>query len=197
MKAPGEIKTPTSDSHDGRFLLYYTINTPKTGSDLWVLPLEGDRKPVRLLSTDFNETQGSFSPDGRWMAYRSNESGRPEIYVRPFIVSQTSGPSLGDGKWEVSKDGSGVAIPKWRNDGKELIFVGANNSVMAVDVSGTGAAFQMGAPQQLFTLPTSPSWEVSGDGKRFLLTVTPGQGQQNSQTPITVVLNWQADIKRP
>ena len=104
---------------------------------------------------------------------------------------------MGEGKWQVSKDGSaGVAI-KWRDDGKELIYGGLNNSVMAVEVNGSGAAFQMGTPQQLFTAPSGPSWDVSGDGKRILLTISPGQLQQNAQTPITVVLNWQADIKRP
>jgi eukaryotic-like serine/threonine-protein kinase len=196
LKMPGEIKFPDSVSRDGRFLLYHTIGAPNTGNDLWVLPLEGERKPALLLGTAFNETYGSFSPDGRWIAYRSNESGRQEIYVRPFVASGSAGPSLGEGKWQVSKDGTAAVAPKWRNDGKELIFLG-NSSVMAVDVNGSGPAFQMGAPQQLFTTPTITSWDVTGDGKRFLLGVTPGQGQQNSHTPITVVLNWQADIKRP
>ena len=76
LKKPGEIKLPTSVSRDGRFLIYYTVNVEKTGSDLWVLPLEGDRKPALLLGTNFNETNASFSPDGRWIAYRSTESGR-------------------------------------------------------------------------------------------------------------------------
>jgi hypothetical protein len=197
LNKPAEIKSPTSVSRDGRFLLYTVVNTPKTGNDLWVLPLQGDPKPVLLLGTDFQENSASFSPDGHWIAYRSNESGRAEVYVRPFVAAGSAGPSLGEGKWQVSKDGAMNEIPKWRNDGKELIFVGANNSVMAVEVNGSGAAFQMSAPQQLFTVPTTTSWDVSGDGKRFLLTVAPNQGQQNAQTPITVVLNWQADIKRP
>lgn len=196
LKKPGQVNMPSSVSRDGRFLLYTSVNTPKTGNDLWLLPLTGDPKPVLLLATDFQENLANLSPDGRWIAYRSNESGRFEVYVRPFVASGSAGPSLGEGKWLVSRDGAAGDVPKWRNDGKELIFVGANNSVMAVEVNGSGAAFQMGAPQQLFTVPFATSWDVTGDGKRFLLGVTPGQGQQNAQTPITVVLNWQADSKR-
>jgi Tol biopolymer transport system component len=190
---PREAKVPTSWSRDGRFLLYHTINVPKTGSDVWVLPLEGDRKPVLLLGTDFNETQGSFSPDMRWIAYTSNESSRAQIYVRPFLASGSSAPSLGEGKWQVSKDGGAGA--KWRGDGKEITFVGPGNALMAVDVNGSGAAFQMGTPQKLFTLPASTGWDMTADGKRFLLTVSSGQ-DQGAQTPITVVLNWQAELKK-
>ena len=192
LAKPGEILLPSSVSHDGRFLLYYTANTEKTGSDLWALPLEGDRKPALLLGTSFNETEASFSPDGRWIAYRSNESGRGELYVRPFVAS---GPSLGEGKWQVSRDGAAGAIPVWRTDGKELAFMGPNGSVMAVEVNGSGTAFQMGTPTQLFNLLGYTGWDASADGKRFLMTVGPRQ-EQNSQTPITVVLHWQADVKR-
>jgi hypothetical protein len=103
---------------------------------------------------------------------------------------------LGEGKWQVSKDGAAVAFANWRNDGKEITFVGLPNAVMAVDVNGTGAAFQMGTPQQLFSAPPNSGGDVTPDHKRFLVTVAPGQGQQPVQTPITVVLNWQADLKR-
>ncbi len=190
LKKPGEIKAPTSWSRDGRFLLYNTFNTPKTQQDLWVLPLEGDRKPVLLLGTTFNESEGSFSPDMRWIAYTSNESGRAEVYIRPFTAS---GPSLGEGKWQVSKDGGTLA--KWRADGKELIFRAPNGSPMAVDVTITGTAFQAGVPKQLFALPPNVGdWDVTADGKRFIAAVPPAQ--QNVQTPITVVLNWEAALKR-
>ncbi len=194
FKKPGEIKFPSSWSHDGRFLLYYTNNVPLTGQDLWVLPLEGDRKPALLLGTQFNEREGSFSSDMRWIVYTSNESGRPEVYVRPFLASGSTGaPSLGEGKWQVSKDGGTLA--KWRADGKELIFRAPNGSPMAVDVSATGAAFQAGVPKQLFVLPPNVGdWDVTADGKRFLAAVPPGQ--QTAQTPITVVLNWQAALQK-
>jgi len=200
LKKPGEPKFPTSWSRDGRFLLYFTVLAPQTGSDLWVLSLAGDRKPVLLLGTKFNEGYGSFSPDGRWVAYASDESGRPEIYVRPFISSGSSGPSLGDGKWQVSKDGAVLAQnmgpPRWRNDGKEIVFAGPNNAVMAVEVNGSGPAFQLGTPKPLFTAPLNNGGDVTADDKRFLLTVAPGTGLQAAQTPITVVLNWQADMKK-
>jgi serine/threonine protein kinase len=193
LKKPGEIKEPTSWSHDGRLLLYTTENVPKTGSDLWVLPMEGDRKAVPLLRTDFNEELGAFSPDGRWVAYVSNESGRNEIYVRPFVASGPSGPSLGEGKWQLSKDGG--TNPTWRADGKEIIF-NFRSAIMSVDVNGSGAGFQMGTPKQLFTAPANNGWDVTGDGKRFMMIVPPNQGMQIAPTPITVVLNWQADLKK-
>ena len=191
---PGEIKNPTSWSHDGRFLLYHTSNVPQTGQDLWVLPLEGDRKPALLLGTQFNEREGNFSPDMRWIAYTSNESGRAEVYVRPFLASGSTGaPSLGEGKWQVSKDGGTLA--KWRADGKELIFRAPNGSPMATDVTATGGAFQAGVPKQLFAPPPNVGdWDVTADGKRFLAAVPPGQ--QTTQTPIIVVLNWQAALQK-
>jgi len=166
---------------------------PKTGADLWVLPVEGDRKPVALLRTDFNEGNASFSPDGRWVAYVSNETGRNEIYVRPFVASGSSGPSLGEGKWQLSKDGG--TNPKWRAAGKEIIFNFAL-SMMSVDVNGSGAGFQLGTPKQLFIFPANNGWDVTGDGKRFMIIVSPTQGMQSAPTPITVVLNWQADLKK-
>jgi Tol biopolymer transport system component len=144
---------------------------------------------VLLLGTEFNEDQGAFSPDGRWIAYRSNESGRPEIYVRPF---NPSGPSLGDGQWQISRDGG--AQPKWRADGKEIVFRAPDGSPIAVDVSANGRGFQLGLPTQLFAAPTNQDWDVTADCKRFLMLVSPAS--QNAQTPITVVLNWQADLKR-
>ena len=199
LKKPGEVKFPTSWSRDGRLLLYSTAGVPKTRSDLWVLPLDGDRKPKLLLGTEFNESMGSFSPDGRWIAYVSDESGRSEVYVRPFLAEGSSGPSLGEGKWQISKDGAAVVVPKWRNDGKEIIFRAPGGSdiagaPMTVDVSANGAVFQAGIPKQLFAPPQSLGWDVTGDGKRFLMMVA--AGQQNAQTPITVVLNWQAGLKK-
>jgi len=194
LKTASETMLPTSWSRDGRFLLYAGAEA-KTGDDLWALPLESNSKPAHLLSTPFNELYGSFSPDGRWIAYISNESGRNEIYVRPFVGSGSSAPTLGEGKWQLSRDGAFGAIPKWTKDGKEIIFMGVGRAMMAVDVNGRGAAFQMGTPKQLFTALPNSGWDVTGDGQRFLMTVEPGQGQ-NTQTPITVVLNWQADLKK-
>ncbi len=158
-----------------------------------MLPLEGDRKPVPLLRTPFNEGQGSFSPDGRWIAYTSNESGRGEIYARPFISSGPSGPSFGEGKWQISKDGGTAA--KWHSDGKEIIFHGPTGAPLAVDVTASGSALQIETPKQLFMAPNTAGWDVSYDGKRFLMIISPGQ-QNHTQTQIIVVLNWQAALRR-
>jgi dipeptidyl aminopeptidase/acylaminoacyl peptidase len=192
----GTIHIPTSWSHDGRFLLYYLANAPKTAQDLWALPLQGDRKPALLLATEFNEREATFSPDMRWIAYTSNESGRTEVYVRPFLPSGPSGaPSLGEGKWQVSKDGG--SEPRWRADGKEIIFQAPPNGTakMAVQVTPKGAALDVGIPQRLFQAPIDYGWDVTSDGKRFAMSVLP-QGQQVAQIPITVVLNWPAQMKK-
>jgi hypothetical protein len=177
-------------------LLYHIILAPKTGSDLWVLPLEGGalgaRKPVLLLGTEFNELNASFSPDMRWVAYASNESGRLEVYVRPFVAAGPSGaPALGEGKWQVSRDGGDR--PKWSADGKQIFFDAPPNGTakMAVDVKANGAAFEAAIPQRLFLSPTDGGWDVTADGKRFLLAAPPG-GQTTAQVPINVVLNWPA-----
>ena len=196
FKKAGESKLPTAWSRDGRFLLYYSLNNPKTGTDIWVLPMEGDRKPVLLLGTKFNELRASFSPDMRWIAYNSDETGRQEVYVRPFTASGPSGaPALGEGKWQLSKDGGDG--PVWRADGKEIIFQAPPNGTkkMAVDVKTNGSTFEAGVPQLLFQPPIDYGWDVTADGKKFLLSVVPA-GQQSAATPITVILNWQAELKK-
>ena len=191
LKKPGETLNPVSWSRDGRFLLYVQQNTPKTGNDIWVLPLGGEPKPVLLLATEFNEGQPRLSPDGRWISYNSNDSGRAEIYVRPF---DASGPALGQGKWQISKDGGQGA--RWRADGKQIIFRAPDGSPMAVDVTANGAAFQTSAPRQLFPLPpgAATDWDVTPDGRRFLIPVR--RTQAVGDEPITVVLNWKASLKR-
>ena len=147
------------------------------------------RKPFPFLRTEFVERDGKFSPDGRWAAYRSDESGRPEIYVRPFTPS--AGSQLSGGKWMISRDG-GVG-PRWRADGKELYYLAPDGGVMAVDVM-PGPSFQSGTPKALFRAPTNLSgWDVSNDGKRFLF---PLYTSDSSQAPFTVVLNWQSGLKK-
>jgi eukaryotic-like serine/threonine-protein kinase len=115
--------SPGSWSADGKFLLYHRYD-PKSDVDVWVLPLEGDRKPFPFLQTPFRENEGRFSPDGRWIAYRSNESGRPEVYVQTFPA--------GGGKWQVST--SGGLLPQWRGDGREVFYTSTDRKLMAVDV---------------------------------------------------------------
>ena len=126
-------KFATDWSRDGRFLLYYDVD-PQTKSDLWVLPTDAvsdGRKPVPFLRTEFNEANGKFSPDGHWVAYESDESGRYEIYVRPFPA-----PDGGGGKWMVSQ--AGGRGPYWRGDGKELFYLAPDGNVMAAAVSTSG-----------------------------------------------------------
>jgi serine/threonine protein kinase/Tol biopolymer transport system component len=204
-----EDKYPTSWSFDGRFLLYASVN-PKRAYDLWLLPgplsSAGERHPVPWRRTEFNESLGGFSPDMRWIAYTSNESGRPEVYVRPFTPpgpgASTSVRSSAEGKWQVSKDGAGIARPRWRADGKELFFqslVSSTRSVFSVEVSTT-PAFHSLTPQPLFRLPrgNSGAWDVTADGKRFLVAAPPDLLADSTPplAPIHVVLNWLAGLKK-
>jgi Tol biopolymer transport system component len=118
---------------DGRFILYWSS---QNNGDLMVLPMTGDRKPFPFPSTPFNEVQGVFSPDGKWVAYQSNESGRFEVYVRPF-----PGPG---GQWQVST-GGGIS-PRWQADGEELYYVARDNKLMGVAASAQGRTFVPGMP---------------------------------------------------
>ncbi|MDQ3665222.1 MAG: protein kinase [Acidobacteriota bacterium] len=183
-------KIPNDWSADGKFILYQD-QAPKTGWDLWVLPLSGEQKPFPFLQTDFDERQGRFSPDSKWVAYTSNESGTWQVYVQSF-------PALG-GKWQVSTNG-GVQ-PQWRRDGQELFYLSAERKLMALEVKGNGSTFAAGPPKELFEmrlqtvgLPGPRNFYVAaGDGQRFLVASTPEEG---ATTPTTVVLNWTADLKR-
>jgi dipeptidyl aminopeptidase/acylaminoacyl peptidase len=175
--------------------LYSELDS-KTKSDLWVLPLEGDRKPIPFLRTEFNESDGHFSPDMRWVAYVSDDSGRNEIYVRGF--SQVSGaPSQTGGKWQVSIGGG--AGPRWRRDGKELYYRTPDGKVMAVKVTAD-TVFQLGTPKPLFQAPPGQGswssiaiWDVTSDGNRFLMSTPAGDA---IPAPFTVVVNWIAGLKR-
>jgi eukaryotic-like serine/threonine-protein kinase len=187
-----EIKTPDDWSRDGRFLIF-TLRKKAADTDLWVLPLQGDRKPVPYLVSPFNEAQAKFSPDGHWVVYTSNESGTKEVYVQPFPVSS-------GGKWLVSNGGG--SQPRWSNDGKELFYFTLDSTLMAVSVTTTGGTFQPGVPKALFRAPvlggsgggptTAWRWDISPDGKRFLINTALDEG---TGTPVTVLLNWQSAIK--
>jgi Tol biopolymer transport system component len=140
-------KWPDDWSLDGKFILYENVD-PKTKYDLWVLPMFGDRKPLACLQTEFNETHARFSPDGRWVAYVSDESGRAEVYVQSF-------PATG-GKWQISSGGGDE--PLWRRDGKELFYVAADGKLMAAEVNQSASTFQAGVPKPLFvSLPATPA----------------------------------------
>ena len=182
-------KFPTSWSPDGKFLLYNsTAGTPRTGNDLWVVPLFGDRRPYPFLQTPFNEGRAQFAPDGRWVAYQSNESSRNEVYVAPF-----PGPG---GKWQVSTVGGGS--PRWRRDGKELFYVARDGGLMAAAVSSRGAVLDVGAVRALFNTRIRDQalgipYDVTSDGQRFLVNTLVERPVPSS---ITLVVNWPGLMKR-
>ena len=176
-------------SRDGRFLVF-TMRGEKSLSDLWVLPLSDNRRPAPFLETAFNKTQAQISPDGRWIAYTSYESGGDEVYVQGF-------PTPGS-KRQVST--AGGVQPRWRSDGKELFYLAPDQRLMAVPVA-SGAALEIGAAAPLFktrlipqgsqSIGLSTRYAVSPDGQRFLCIVPP----DDSGPPITVVLNWMAALQ--
>jgi len=193
-----ENEVPSSWSPDGRFLLTYS---PVPPVHIWFLPLGGtaaDRKAIPFENTQFSEAWGRFSPDGHWVAYHSNESGRNEIYVRPFDTASVAGSSSTgsqpiSGKWMVSKDGGTTAL--WRHDGKELFYLSLDGKVMAVDVSTSGV-FHAGVPKTLFKAPEGVLfWDVSADGKRFIMAAPSGENPEPPQT-FSVILNWQTALKK-
>ncbi|MGA9883918.1 MAG: protein kinase [Candidatus Acidiferrales bacterium] len=190
-----EDKIPTDVSRDGRYLLYDSLD-PKTAADIWVLPLQGDRKPFPFLSTNFIEGDAHFSPDGHWVAYDSDESGHDEVYVRPFSPDSSGTDASGAGaKWQVSYGGGDE--PQWSADGKELYYVTPDWKVMEADVT-TSPTFQAGTPKLLFQAPQQPigsNGRYTIDGKKFLFLAPAGKAGQ-AQTSFTVVLNWQAALKQ-
>jgi serine/threonine protein kinase len=178
--------SPMDWSKDGHYLIAETIGNPKTGMDIWVLPTFGDRKPIPYLHTEANERLAKLSPNGKWLAYMSDESNRNEVYIRTF-----PNPS---GKWQVSVNGGGK--PVWSRDGKELFFIGADRKMMAAEVKD-GDQFEAGLPKPLFDTQLSPEaqeayFDVSKDG-RFLI---PASADQPVNAAMTVVVNWTAGLKK-
>ncbi len=151
----------------------------------------GDTKPIAILPAEFNQRGARFSPDGRFFSYLSDESGKDEIYVQTFYPSAGAGAKSVGGKWMVSK-GGGLSA-HWRGDGKEILYLAPNGDLMSVEVSTT-PVFQAGVPKRLFN-PKAASryWDVTPDGRRFVIPVPVGQ---SSAAPYTVVLNWQAGLKK-
>ena len=170
-------------SPDGKSLLFMTVSN--TNRDLWTLPLLGDRKPIPYLQTEFTEAGGQYSPDGKWIAYFSDESGANEVYVRSVLPA--------GGKLLVSpSEGWG---PKWRRDGKEIFYLSATGDLMAAAVKNNGSSLEIGIAKPLFRMHLAfflPSWDVTRDGKRFLVLSSLAQKQAS---PITVVVNWDAGLK--
>jgi Tol biopolymer transport system component len=183
------LKFPTDWSRDGRFIIYRETN-PKTKYDVWVLPVGPKTEalsPFPILQTEANEAAATLSPDGRWMAYSSDESGRYEVYVRSF-------PG-GGGLRQVST-GGGIG-PLWRRDGKELFYHAADGKLMAASVKG-GASFEAGMPAPLFEFRAggnivTPYYDVTRDGQKFLLSTIV---ETVPNAPLTVWVNWPTGVKR-
>ena len=185
LVANGHDAFPMSWSPDGRILAFDQTD-PSTGSDLWTVDVGGDRKPHPFLNSPYDERFPEISPDGHWLAYESNESGRFEVYVSTFPVPGQ--------KWQISTDGGGE--PTWAHSGSEL-FYRSGNKMMVLDVR-TKPNFAVGLPRVLFQGDYyswgKRSYDVSPDGKRFLMLQTVGEEQ--GPTQINVVLNWFEELKQ-
>ncbi len=190
-----QTKFPLDWSADGRFLLYRVLD-PTTGNDLWSLPLIEKGKPSAIVQTPFEENNGELSPNGRWVAYDSNESGRFEVYAQSF-----PGPGR---KWQISTAG-GIA-PRWRRDGRELFYLAPDGALVAVPVrpSADDQGLDRSTPVRLFRAPIAYGGSIQGgnvrqqyavavDGKHFLINVTTDDALA---PPITIVQNWAAGLKK-
>ena len=182
------VEVPGSFSPDGRYLVYERrLTKSETGYHLWVLPLFGDGKPFPIVQTAFEEMEPAVSPDGKWMAYQNNESGRREVYITAF-------PG-GGAKWQVSTNGA--TTPKWRRDGKELFFLDASDNLVAVDVNTSSNAVRLGTPHVLFQAAGVQReygpYDVTADGKKFLIN---SGNLKEGANPLTLVLNWPAELKK-
>jgi len=176
---------PHSWSPDGRVLTF------AQDSDLWVLPLDGDRKPVAFVRSSSDQSVERISPDGHWIAYHSNESGTTQVYVQSF--------PMGQGKWQISTNAGSYSL--WRGDGRELFYLGPppGFEMMAVEVRAEGSRFEAGIPRALFKTgfrALAPEiYAAARDGQRFLLSLPLDEAAAGAE-PLTVVLNWTAGLKR-
>jgi Tol biopolymer transport system component len=172
---------PLGGSRDGRYLVYASDTV------LYLLPLVGDRKPIAYLSGP-SSGPGQISPDGRWISYVSLESGLPEVYIAP----------RSDSAQKVRISPAGGSAPRWRGDGRELFYLSTDSRLVAVAVDGRGEIVKVGTVEPLFGVRPSGgrySYDVAPDGQRFLFSAQPVEDEPMA-TPITVVVNWTADLKR-
>jgi eukaryotic-like serine/threonine-protein kinase len=185
--------SPRSVSPDGRYLVYEKrLNQNPTVAQIWALPLSsnekpGEAKPFSIVPDAFDNKAPAISPDGKWLVYQSNESGRAEIYITAF-------PG-GGAKWQVSSNGG--ITPKWRRDGKELFFLDPQDNIVAVDVNTSGSAVKLGAPHTLFQAVGIQRdfgpYDVSADGKKFLIN---SGNLKEGMEPVTLVQNWTSELKK-
>ena len=201
-----QLAVAASWSPDGRFLLYINndpqrnTNDPQTNTDLWVLPMAGNRTPSVFLKTPFADRWGTFSPDGQWIAYHSSQSGQHEVYLRPFVPPGTSSTAAGAAEGQRQVSTAGGVYPVWRPDGRELYYLDPESAMMAVPITVTGATLGLGAPVVLF--PTrilgggvdsglGPQYDVAPDGRFLINTVL-----DSAAAPITLLMNWNPDVKK-
>jgi serine/threonine protein kinase len=184
------LKSPNDWSSDGKYILYNSSGDPNTKSDIWAIPMVGERAPFSFVHSEFSELSGAFSPDGKWVAYQSDESGKNEIYVRPF-----PGPGA---KWQVSS--SGGRSPLWKNNGKEIYYL-SGAKILAAQVNGTGQTFTVGAVREFFNpsevgginMGNGTVRDISPDGNSILLSVSKGT---LATAPLTLVMNWDQEFRK-
>jgi serine/threonine protein kinase len=187
------VQVPTGITRDGSQLVFFE-NTSTAGSDLMLLTLTPPRRVTPLLATRFNERNGIISPDGRWLAYESDSSGRDEIYVRPF-------PAVGAGQWQVST--AGGRQPLWARNGRELFYAAPDGALLSVLVEPHGDAWNAGTPGRVVegrylttAASISRSYDVSLDGQRFLLLKQAGADPGAGPPQIIVIQHWDEELKR-
>ncbi len=181
-------KYPTDWSRDGRYILFGVVS-PGTREDVWAIST-ADRKAAPILDTIYSEGSAVLSPDGKWLAFQSDESGRNEVYVQPF-QGATAGTRR---RWLVSSGGGG--LPRWRGDGAEMFYMTSGGRMMAVELHPADGDFRFEQPHMLFqTRPIPETWnlyDVSPDGQRFLLNLPL---EWSSAAPVSVVTNWTEKLK--
>jgi Tol biopolymer transport system component len=188
---------PMDVTADGRYLLFGVgENSVRSNSDLWILPLtEGAQKPIPFRTTEFLEQDASFSPDGRYVAYVSNDTGREEVYVTTFEPEAALAGSSGGGRWQIST--AGGSSPHWRADGRELYYRKADNATLAaVELARRGDTLEVGAESALFSVPQrwdGPSFDAAPDGQSFVVNV---QGTDRNR-PLVLVTDWPDTLKGP
>jgi Tol biopolymer transport system component len=193
---PDASQSPRDWSRDGRYIVFAKMKLSAVAPtwNLWVLPVTGDKKVFPYRSGAFNEPEAALSPNGRWLAFTSSESGRNEVVIQPF-------PDPSGGRWQISSDGG--AYPRWRRDGRELYYLDAKGRLMAVTVNADAAAFEVHESTPLFQTTLRPlqggqgsslfPYDATADGTRFLFSMPVGPG---GVEPIGVIVNWTAMLKQ-
>jgi len=184
---------PTSWSPDGRYIAFEQFNE-QTGADMYMVAVKPPGAGVELLRTPANESEGHFSPDGAWLAYQSDETGRPEIYVQRFTV--VNGRPALSGKAQIST--SGGENPRWARDGKHIYFVATDSVLMSVPVQRSGQVLSAGSPRSLFRLRMlqagrGGTYDVGPDDRSFIVAM---ETEEDADAPLSVLLNWPAKIPR-